>query len=158
MARARGKKGQSTSGSELRGVARPAVAAARRRWSWAAVAFLVVVGFGVYLNSLGNSFVFDDVGSIVENPNVRRLWPLSESLTGPAGSGSSGRPVLAFTLALNYALGGLHVLGYHLLNIALHVLAGLTLLGVVRRTLLAPHAPARLAAQALPLAVVVALL
>ena len=41
-------------------------------------------------------------------------------------------------MALNFALGGLDVRGYHAGNIALHVLCGLALFGTVRRTLLAP--------------------
>ncbi len=53
------------------------------------------------------------------------------------------RPVVDLTFALNYSLGGMDVGGYHLLNLAIHLLAALTLFGVVRRTL---ELPARRAA------------
>lgn len=98
---------------------------------------LLIVGAGaaVYANSLGGAFVFDDTVSIVDNPNIRRLWPLSESLSGPPGSGSNGRPLVALSLALNYALGGLEVVGYHLANVLLHLAVGLMLFGVVHRGL-----------------------
>jgi tetratricopeptide (TPR) repeat protein len=49
-----------------------------------------------------------------------------------------GHPIVNFSLALNYALGGLAVWGYHALNLAIHILAALTLYGIVRRTLLRP--------------------
>jgi hypothetical protein len=49
-----------------------------------------------------------------------------------------GRPILNLSLALNYALGGANVRGYHVFNLAIHVLAALTLMGIVRRTLLLP--------------------
>jgi protein O-mannosyl-transferase len=39
------------------------------------------------------------------------------------------------TLAVNYAVGGLDVRGYHLLNVVVHLLAGLTLFALVRQTL-----------------------
>jgi tetratricopeptide (TPR) repeat protein len=44
--------------------------------------------------------------------------------------------VINLTFALNYAMGGLNVWGYHAVNLLVHTLAGLTLFGVVRRTLL----------------------
>ena len=49
-----------------------------------------------------------------------------------------GRPLLNLSPAINYALGGLAVRWYHALNLAIHILAGLTLLGIVHRTLLQP--------------------
>jgi tetratricopeptide (TPR) repeat protein len=66
--------------------------------------------------------------------------------------------VLNLSLALNYALGGESVAGYHAVNLAIHVVAGLLLLGLVRRTLLLPLWQGRFAAVALPLALSVALL
>ncbi|HEX3728296.1 MAG TPA: tetratricopeptide repeat protein, partial [Opitutaceae bacterium] len=46
-----------------------------------------------------------------------------------------GRPLVNLSLALNYAAGGLHPEGYHALNLAVHLLAGLALFGLMRRTL-----------------------
>ena len=45
-----------------------------------------------------------------------------------------GRPLVNLTLAINYAWGGLNPVGYHVVNLVIHLLAALTLFGVVRRT------------------------
>ena len=63
-----------------------------------------------------------------------------------------------FSLAVNYALGGYDVWGYHALNLAIHILAGLTLYGIVRRTLLSPLLRERFGASAVRLALAVAVL
>lgn len=97
-----------------------------------AAALLAVAGLGVYANSLHGPFVFDDIYSIVEDPSLAHLWPPFEARSG---SGASGRPLVALTLKLNHALGGLEVHGYHLLNVVLHVLTSWTLFGFARRAL-----------------------
>jgi tetratricopeptide (TPR) repeat protein len=43
------------------------------------------------------------------------------------------------SLAINYALGGSDPAGFHALNLGVHLLAGLVLFGVLRRTLAAPR-------------------
>jgi tetratricopeptide (TPR) repeat protein len=100
-------------------------------------AVIAGAALAAYGNSLGGAFVLDDVRSIVENPTIRQLWPLSIPLHPPQGDLTvNGRPLLNLSFAANYALGGLDVRGYHLLNLAIHLLAGLTLFGIARRTLL----------------------
>src|SRR5206468_3019554 len=47
---------------------------------------------------------------------------------------TAGRPLVNVSFAINYALGGLNVVGYHVLNVALHVLCALLIFGIVRRT------------------------
>ena len=42
------------------------------------------------------------------------------------------------SFALDYAVGGLNTRPFHGTNLAIHLLAGLALFGVVRRTLLLP--------------------
>jgi Flp pilus assembly protein TadD len=96
---------------------------------------LVAAGIVTFANSLFGVFVFDDIAGIVDNPYIRQLWPWHNALLAPADSPVAGRPVVALTLALNYALGGLDVRGYHLFNITIHILASLVLFGLIRRTL-----------------------
>jgi tetratricopeptide (TPR) repeat protein len=128
-----------------------------RAWRFVAPLLICAVTFAVYSNSLRGEFVFDDLHSIVESPHIRSLWPLSSSMSGEPGSTVSGRPIPAFSFALNYAAGGLDVFGYHLVNVALHALAALALFGLVRRTLeRSPQAALARATDAL--AFVVALL
>ena len=79
----------------------------------------------VYSNSLWNSFHFDDIHHIVENPFVRDIQNTPRFFSHPEMfSGLEGvrmyRPLLMVTHTLNYALGGLNVFGYHLLNNLLH--------------------------------------
>ena len=45
-----------------------------------------------------------------------------------------GRPVECLTLALNYALDGLNIRGYHAFNLMLHLASALVLFGLLRRT------------------------
>lgn len=117
---------------------------------------LALLGALLYTGTIGHPFIWDDLPSIVEAHELEALWPLSRSCSGPPGSGQSGRPLVAFSLALNYAAGGREVAGYHALNIAAHVGAGLALFGVARRALLAAGGEA--AASATPLACCIAAL
>ena len=114
--------------------------------------------FIAYANTFKAPFVFDDIGSIVENPTIRHLWPPGDALSPPSNAGLTvgGRPVLNLSLALNYAVSGLNVWSYHALNLLIHTLAGLTLFGLVRRTSIRPPLAARFHDKALALALVVA--
>jgi tetratricopeptide (TPR) repeat protein len=100
-------------------------------------AAIVLGGIAAYAGSLSGAMIYDDIPAIVENPTIRHLWPLGKVLATPADGAStaSGRPVLNLTFALNYAASGTGVWSYHALNLAIHLLAGLALFGIVRRTL-----------------------
>lgn len=106
-----------------------------------AVAAIILAGCAAYHNSLAVPFVLDDAADIAGNATIRHLWSLGTVLSPPRASGLtvSGRPLLNLTLAINYAVGGTEVRGYHALNLLIHVLAGLTLFGIVRRTLARLH-------------------
>jgi hypothetical protein len=97
---------------------------------------LGLAGAAAYANSLAVPLLFDDDSSIATNDSLRHLgavfWP-------PGGTTVGGRPFLNLTLALDYAVSGTGVWSYHATNVAIHLLAGLTLYGLVRRTL-APRA------------------
>lgn len=112
------------------------------RWGFGLCGLLVAAGVAVYANGFQGVFLFDDLQEIVQEPRIRRLWPLLELLGGR-------RPVVDLTLALNYALGGLHVWGFHAVNLTVHILASITLFGLVCGTLsrLATHARVRSSAQ-----------
>jgi tetratricopeptide (TPR) repeat protein len=97
---------------------------------------ILVAGIWAYHNSLRAPFIYDDAFSITRNPHIRRLWPIWDALSPTTKSFVGGRPIVNLSLALNYALGGLAVRGYHVFNLAIHLLAGLTLYGIVRRTFL----------------------
>ena len=129
---------------------------------FAAGALLVLAALLAYSNTFSVPFQFDDADSIVANATVHRLRPLfapDGPLSPPAGGLTvSGRPLVNLSLALNYAIGGESVRGYHLFNLAVHALAGLALFGLVRRTLLRPPLAARFGSAALPIAFAIAAL
>jgi tetratricopeptide (TPR) repeat protein len=99
-------------------------------------AMIVLAALAAYHNSFSGPFVFDDSGSTTENPTIRHLWPVWKVLSPPSDQTVGGRPLPNLSLALNYALSGYAVWSYHALNLLIHILAGLVLFGVVRRTLL----------------------
>lgn len=107
----------------------------RRQSSLLLVSVLVIATVLVYSNALSAPFVLDDVGVITDNPTILSLTPLSRVFSGPIQSSTAGRPLINLSFALNYAVGGFDPRGYHAVNLVLHILAGLTLFGVVRRTL-----------------------
>jgi tetratricopeptide (TPR) repeat protein len=106
----------------------PAAAAALASWWFEAA--IVLFGAVAYSNSLHVPFLFDDRFHIVENIRIRQLWPPWPYLL------HSSRPVVYLSVALNYAIGGLDPLGYHLFNAAVHAAAALVLYGILRRTFL----------------------
>ena len=124
-----------------------------------AATLMAAVVVATYHGALRAPFVFDDITSIPENPSIRSLWPLWGPLTPPAAATTmGGRPLANLSLAVNYALSGTEPWSYHAFNIAVHVLAGLALLGVVRRTLCLPPLRERFGRDALPLALAASLL
>jgi tetratricopeptide (TPR) repeat protein len=108
------------------------------------LALATIVWYAPLLFGPSPAFTFDDLPSIVEAENVRHLWPPWVALGAPPGSGASGRPLVALSLAVNYALGGLEPRGYHVLNVVLHTLASFALFALARTILVlaAPRAPA----------------
>ena len=128
--------------------------AAESRWKIVlAGAAIVLAALAAYHNSFSGPFVFDDPASITENPTIRPPWSIPALLSPPVDATVGGRPLANLSLAINYAMGDTDVWGYHAVNLVIHMLAGLTLFGVVRRTLARP-----LPADATLLAFTVALL
>lgn len=112
---------------------------------------VILAGFTVYLDSFAGVFLFDDAAHILQNPRIKELWPPWETLSGR-------RPVVDLLLAVNYAVGGFRVGGYHAVNVTIHILAGLTLFGIVRRTLLGKQYPEHFGVTSSRLAAVIALI
>ena len=92
---------------------------------------LTALAIAAYSGSFGVPLLFDDIPAIADNPSIRHWHSV---LLPPIDTTAGGRPVLNLSLALNYACSGTVVWSYHLTNLAIHVLAGLTLLGILRRT------------------------
>ena len=113
-----------------------------------------------YSDALYGEFVYDDQHDIVDSPQLRSLWPIWRPIARQDLHGGwhvHPRPLATLTFAVNYAWSGLETWSYHATNIGIHMLAALTLFGIVRRTLLLPRC-GRTAAEADAGAFVVALL
>ena len=146
-----------TRGSRTRLPPGPAAADTPSGLRWRALA-IVIAGSVAYSNSLSGPFLVDDQLSIIGNSGIREWWRLGAVLFPGRELPVAGRPLVNFSFAINYALGGLDVRGYHVVNVALHLLCGLIVFGVVRRTLELPRLRARLAPWSTDLAFAVALL
>jgi tetratricopeptide (TPR) repeat protein len=116
------------------------------RSSWIALAFIMLAALLAFAPALRAPFAFDDVDSISGNTTIRQI---GTSLAPPPRLAVSGRPVVNLSLAVNYAMnaalgidqsstGASATLVYHATNILLHLLCGLLLFGVIRRTLALP--------------------
>lgn len=114
-------------------------------------AVILLAGLLAYLSSFRGRFVFDDIPNILNNPIIRNWAFLGDML-------ASRRPLVTISLAINHSLGGFNEFGYHLFNLAIHLLAGLALYGVVRRTLLLDRVAEWLRTRAALLAFATALL
>lgn len=79
----------------------------------------------VYLNGLGNGFVWDDEYTVVRNEAIRELSNVPRFFVDP-GTGSSNpnqvfyRPLRTLVYSLVHAAWGLEPLPYHAINVALH--------------------------------------
>jgi protein O-mannosyl-transferase len=126
--------------------------------TYAAGCVIVLVGALTYANSLSGPLLFDDQSAILDNPHIRHLWPLVESLA-PSHSGVlASRPIVNFSFAINYAIGGLSVRGYHIGNVLLHILSALVLFGIIGMTLRTSKVRDRLAPAANEIALASALI
>jgi tetratricopeptide (TPR) repeat protein len=113
---------------------------------------VLLAGAVVYLNSFAVPFLLDDY-RFLSDP----------AALAPAGSWwalwrGTTRPLARLSFALNHAVGGPHVWGYHLVNVLIHLGAALVLFGIVRRTLLTAPLRARYGQASGGLALATALL
>ena len=86
-----------------------------------------------YLPAMQGPFLFDDLSEIAENPALNVLWPPTAAMFD--GGELPHRPLPYYTFALNRVLLGRGPLGFHLVNLALHLTNGLLLGGVVQLSL-----------------------
>ena len=101
---------------------------------WLHVCVIILAGALAYWNSLSGELFLDDQSAILLNRTIRRLWPLFEPLSPPPNTAVTGRPLVNLSFAINYALGGLNVRGYHIGNVTLHILSALSLFGIIQLT------------------------
>lgn len=128
------------------------------RWLFASYPFILAVCIVIaYSNTFSAPFIFDD-RNIIENSSIRNLFSLNKILAPTSETGIAGRPVINFTLALNYAVSGVNPWSYHLLNILIHLSSSLCLFGILRRTCQSNRLKERFGDVATPMAFACSLL
>ncbi len=114
---------------------------------WAVITILIAATVA-FSGAIDAPFQFDDVASIPRNATIERIS--TEALSPPDGGlAVSGRPIANLSLAVNRAINqtlgvderpdpaGAHkTVSYHVVNVLLHLLCGLLIFGIVRRTVL----------------------
>jgi tetratricopeptide (TPR) repeat protein len=115
-----------------------------------AVPLLILAGLLAYANCVSKTLVFDDDAWIGDHPELEHPLAYFKSM--------EGRPLLAASILALHQVGRNNPLAHHVLNVLVHIATGLTLYGLVRRTLLAPRFDGRYADRAPCLAFGAALL
>uniref|UniRef100_A0A8C9X556 dolichyl-phosphate-mannose--protein mannosyltransferase n=1 Tax=Sander lucioperca TaxID=283035 RepID=A0A8C9X556_SANLU len=100
---------------------------------------VALVALLCFINSYDGEFVFDDSEAIVNNKDLKPTTPLNNiwnndfwgSNLSSNSSHKSYRPLTVLTFRLNYLLaGGLHPVGFHVLNIILHAVISALMIDV----------------------------
>jgi protein O-mannosyl-transferase len=101
---------------------------------------LILLASLPYVNSLANSFVYDDRQQILENPHVHSFRYLGRifgstvwSFEGAQGVTNYYRPLMTFAYLVGYKIYGRIPFGFHLMNLALHVAVVLLVFLVTER-------------------------
>lgn len=96
---------------------------------WSIVVLIALASIGLYANTLGNAFLWDDKFLIVGNPRIRSLRHLpslfASDFSAPSDvHGKSGyyRPATMGSYAADYAVWGMNPKGFHLTNVLVHTL------------------------------------
>ena len=142
---ARPRKARSSAQLGVVAPAAPGPTVPRIRVWWALLVLATVVA---YWPAIRAPYVFDDIASIPANASIRQVWPPSIALSPPVNTTVSGRPVVNYSLALNYWLnetlgvdqspypeGANKTLMFHVVNLLLHLACGALLYAILRRTI-----------------------
>src|SRR3954463_11534918 len=77
----------------------PAAHNGRTRFHILAPLVIVLAGAAAYANSLHGPLIFDDYRSIIDNPTIRQLSPLTTVLRPPVQRPVTGRPIVNLSFA-----------------------------------------------------------
>lgn len=104
----------------------------------------LLLGALAYANTLSVPFYLDDFRHIADNPQFRKPdFSWSGLIKASLNSPSANRPVANVSLAVNFLIHGERVAGYHLVNIAIHLLTGCLFFLLAADTLQLPALRAR---------------
>lgn len=98
-----------------------------KRLQFVASAGLALAVIACYANSFDGAMLLDD-NLIVAASQSKGSYSFNDAI-------HSARPLVDISFALNHAIGQVEPRGYHAVNLVTHVLATLTLFGLVRRSI-----------------------
>ena len=109
------------------------------KYEWVFIAFMAVIVFVLYAKTLNGAFIFDDRNNITDNPHIRLTQiTLPGIYSAVHDSPTPNRPLANISFALNYYFHQYDPLGYHLVNISVHILAAFILYLFLKTTLTLP--------------------
>lgn len=100
-------------------------------------ALIAIVGFAAYANTLNGDFVCDDNYFVKNNKNIQGWSGLGNIFSAEVSGGTDMnhafyRPVQIFTYMADYSVWGRKANGYHITNMALHILVALAVYFLIR--------------------------
>jgi tetratricopeptide (TPR) repeat protein len=103
------------------------------------LSLLAVIIILIYSGTLTTPFILDDIHNIRDNPHIRIPFPSFKNLLR-AGFESpvANRPVANISFALNYYFHGYNLVGFHVVNLLIHLASGIFLYAFVKATLQTP--------------------
>src|SRR4030065_2451983 len=94
---------------------------------YTAIAILLIISIGVYLNALSNEFVYDDEYQVLGNPWLRDVKYVPKifftnvwAFVGKESLSNYYRPFMHIIYMIDYHIFGLKPSGFQLTNILLH--------------------------------------
>ena len=93
------------------------------------ITLIIILTALSYINTLNNSFVYDDNTYVVENRQIRSVSNIPKAFISSYPPDSKGqglyRPLVTVSYIIDYALWGLNPKGFHLANIIFHILTSI---------------------------------
>ncbi len=100
---------------------------------------LALIVILIYANTIGSPFIFDSRNNIETNPHIRiSKITLNDLAAAAFKSPLKQRPLSNISFALNYYLHGYNVVGFHVVNILIHISTGFLLYFFVKSTFRTP--------------------
>lgn len=93
------------------------------------ITLIIILTALSYINTLNNSFVYDDNTYVVENRQIRSISNIPKAFISsyPPDAKEQGlyRPLVTISYIFDYAVWGLNPKGFHLTNIIFHILTSI---------------------------------
>lgn len=103
------------------------------RWVGPALLAIVVVTLIIYARTIGNGFIdFDDPENVIDNQTIRSFSGTNIEHWFSSPLQFMYTPLVSLSYALDFALGGTSAAGYHVTNLALHLINVALVWAVVR--------------------------